>query len=339
MDSARNVAFRMLQSGFFGQLRNVLPGAGLSEEEKIGVGVFFVMISRFRPHPLRLALQEKAEGGVKYVVRKVSQLFEVGTTCNVFSQGGWSRFAADPTHKIAYVPDWSDSHDRGMRVRIDGNRLVRLLRFERDGRVVEEPQQVEGPFVCISSERLREMSSPGRWLTINMPAPPWKAPIGVSPLDDKTFATWVEVQRLLEKRAKLQIVLPDWADVFIHHANQNEYARWCLPAFIEAWKTMSLLRSFQEPDRREKAVRRTCYIANFEDLAETGALLRGVFREGRYFPSVKKIFAEVFPNGREFSVVDPLTGKGRKYSPLRQAPVKYKSLLEEAEWWHEKQPK
>jgi hypothetical protein len=90
---------------------------------------------------------------------------------------------------------------------------------------------------------------------------------------------------------------------------------------------MSLLRSFREPDRWEKAVRRQMYVANFEDLAETGLLLRGVFREGQAFPSVQKIFAEVFPRNKTFYAINPLTGRGKNFSPIRQREMRYQSVL------------
>ncbi len=328
MGSAGNVAFRMLASwDFFGHVRSVLPGVGLSEEEKVGVGIFFVMISRFRPLPLRLAIQEKTEGGTNYVLKHLSQLLEPGTICNLYSPAGWARFVESPAHKVAYVRDWSGSKDGSLRAQIDDNRLTRFLRSNKDGRVVEEPQSVEESFVCISSQRPRATLSPGRWLTLTMPPPPWKVSQPV-PLDAKGISTWVEVQRHFEKRARTDVVLPDWADVFIHQACRKDYSRWCLPAFLEAWKTMSLLRSFREPERWEKATRRSVYVANFEDLAETGLLLRGAFREGQAFPSVQKIFADVFPENKYFSAVNPLTGKAKDFSPLRQKSTRYKSLLD-----------
>jgi hypothetical protein len=322
-------ALGILRSGdFFAALRGTLSRAGLAKEEKVGVGVLFVMVSRLRANPLRLAISEKTEGGAKYVVRKVARLLWPGTTVNVFSEDGWSRFSADPEHKVAYVPDWSDRLDDGMQIVAAGNRIARISKRQQDGRIVETPDTVEAKFVCISRQ-LPFGFHRQRWLTMQLPDPPSSVPKGILPLDDDEVAVWREVQRLLQEQATLPIVLPDWASIVIEQACQKDNLAFLhLSAFLQAWQTMTLIRSFREEDDWEQGKRREMLKANFEDLAATSMLLRGVFREGHWFPSVKQVFSEIFRAGKELGVINPLTGRGVRYTRQDHEPVSWENVLE-----------
>jgi len=317
MNATTKAALAMLRSfDFFAHLRGALTRAGLPGEEKFGLGVFFVLISRFRPHPLRLVLQETTEGSAKYLIRRVASLLQPGTICGVSSEPSWSRFAADPTHKVAYVQHWWDGSREGMRLENNGNGLTRILQSEHDGRIVETPHTVEAPFACISPRgpmgRLGEREDMLRWMTIKLPAPPISVSSVITPLDDDEISVWLEIQRLVQDRAKVPILLPEWGDLVIEMACQDERSARHLPAFVESWKTMSLLRSFREDDSCE----RETLLADFENLAVTSLLLRGVFREGHWFPSPAKVLNQVFPAGKECGVINPLTGKGERYTTL-----------------------
>jgi hypothetical protein len=333
MNTTTKSALEMLRSlspDFFTHLRGASARAGLPGEEKFGVGAFFVLMSRVRPHPLRLVIQETTEGGARYLLRSVAKLLETGSIRDVFSETGWSRFAADPTHKVAYVPQWSDWSREGTRIGISGDRLTRTLQREHDRRIVETPHTVDAPFVCASPQppvgRFGEPEGMQRWLSIKLPAPPSRVADAVTPLDEAEVSVWAEVQRLVQERTKLPILLPDWEDVVVDQACQDERAARHLPAFLEAWKTMSLLRAFRADDGCEKETLQ----ADFEDLAVTSLLLRGVFREGHWFPSPAKVFAEVFPVGEEKAVINPLTGKGVRYTRRDDHPVKWGSLVSDA---------
>ena len=330
MDPTTKAALAMLRSqspDFFALLRGALTRTGLPGEEKFGVGVFFALMSRFRPNPLRLVIQESTEGSAKYLLRAVSKLLETGTVRDVFSEGGWSQFAPYPARKVAYVPQWSDSSRQGTRLEISGNRLTRTLQREHDHRIVETPHTAEAPFVCVSPQhpvgRFGEPEGMQRWLTIKLPAPRSSVSAAIAPLDEDEISVWVEVQRLVQERANVPILLPDWADVMITQACQDERAARHLPAFLASWKTVTLLRSFRGDDDHVGDMIR----ADFEDLAVTSLLLRGVFREGRWFPSPAKIFGEVFPGGEERGVINPLTGKGVPYTRRDNQPVQWSSLL------------
>jgi hypothetical protein len=317
IDPTTKAALAMLRSqspDFFALLRGALTRTGLPGEEKFGVGVFFALMSRFRPNPLRLVIQESTEGSAKYLLRAVSKLLETGTVRDVFSEGGWSQFAPYPARKVAYVPQWSDSSRQGTRLEISGNRLTRTLQREHDHRIVETPHTAEAPFVCVSPQHpvghFGEPESLQRWLTIKLPAPRSSVSNTTTPLDDGETSVWLELQRLVQERAHVPTLLPDWGDVVVEQACHDERAARHLPAFLAGWKTMALLRSFRGDDDQGRDIIQ----AEFEDLAATSLLLRGVFREGHWFPSPAKVFGEVFPAGKESGVISPLSGKGVRYT-------------------------
>jgi hypothetical protein len=330
MNTARAAALAMLRSpspDFFGQLRGALARTGLTGEEKFGVGVFFAVLTRFRPRPLRLAIHESTEGGAKYLLRAVSKLLEPGTVHDVFAESGWSRFAADPAHTVAYVPRWSERSRAGARLEIEGNRLSHIYLRERAGRIVETPHTVEAPFVCVASQYPEvHFGDPGglqRWLTMKLPAPPSHSANATTPLDDDEISVWLDGQRLMQERAKVPILLPEWGDLVIEMACQDERSARHQPAFLEAWKTMSLLSLFRGDDGCERETLQ----ASFEDLAATSLLLRGVFREGHWFPSPAKVFGAVFAVGEERALINPLSGKAVRYTRRDDQPVQWRSLL------------
>jgi len=191
----KKAALEMLRSqDFFAQLRGTLARLGLAGEEKFGMIVYFVMISRFRPNPLRVALLETTDGGAEYVVRCVSRLFEPGTICGVCPEHRWLRFAGNPNHRVAYVRHWSDGLREGIRFEIDGNKLSRVSRRERDGRILAIPDTVDGSFACIAEKYPWESFDRSRWLTVELPTPPISVRTELKVLSDDEVATWKEAQ-------------------------------------------------------------------------------------------------------------------------------------------------
>jgi|SRR5580658_474101 hypothetical protein len=318
---------RSLSPDFFAHLRGALTRTGLPGDEKFGVGVFFALMSRFRPHPLRLVIQETTAGGAKYLVRRLAPFLQPGTICGVSSDRGWSSFAADPAYRLAYVSEWFDSSRDNTRIEISEDRLTCILQREHDGRIVETPHPVEAPFVCISPQypvgRFGEPEGLQWWFTIKLPAPPSSVSNTYTPVDDEETSVWLEVQRLVQERANVPILLPDWGDVVVEQACQDERAALHLPAFLTGWKTMTLLRSFRGDDDHD----RDMIQADFEDLAAASLLVRGVFREGHWCPSPAKVFGEAFTAGKECRVINPLTGKGVRYTRSDDQPVQWRSLL------------
>jgi len=317
MTAERTSASKMLSShDWFSYLRATMSRTGLAKEEKYGIAVFFAACSRFRPNPLRLFIREKTKGAANYLMTRVAKFMppqSVIAVCAKQNQS-WSRFVASPERKLIYVPDWTELSGNAGQVRIEvhGNQLSRVTPVTQEERVVEDTEQVEARFACVSAHHLCDWQDRARWLSIYLRKPPASNVNGNSEPNSADFSIWHEVQDLLAERAELPILIPDWAELFVEQACENEMSCKRLPAFLQAWKTMCLIRSFQ-PDHSEE-VRRGVLTANFSDLAMTALLVKSVFWEARWFPSPGKIFKQAFRAGQSWRVVHPLTGKGIKYS-------------------------
>jgi hypothetical protein len=303
-------ASELLASGMlFEHLRADLAQVGLLGEEAAAVAVFFISLSRFRSTPLRVALEEQTSGGMKYVVKAICQLVAPGTLCLAYSEAAWQRFKQLPDHKIVMVSSWSAL---GWSAQCNGNVFTRSTASIQGDRIVMDGRDsVRGSFVCVSSTVDYSDQTRGRWLRLKLPEPKTQS-LPSAGLDDQSRAVWLEIQELVRQRASVDILLPDWADSFLAYAARKEFAFLNVPAFLEAWKTMALLRSFQFDTRWQRAEKSGFYVADFGDLAHAGSIMRA-FKERATFPSLQPIFEAVFPDGTELNVVSPLTGKGRKY--------------------------
>ena len=335
MKHATTPVFDMLHSlDFFTDLRTALAGVGLGGEEKFGVGVYFAAASRFFQNPLRLCVQEQTDGGANYVVRRVAKLLQPGSFVELPSDSieAWRGFREKPAHKVLYLPDGDGAwgKENSTRFEITQNQISRVVPVRREGRVVEEREDIETAFACISTEHRDWMRDTSRWLTMLLEKPPQQTgqkansffshPIS---LDEEQIVQWHRLQDLIQERAQLGIVLPDWADVVIEETCKDERASRHLSAYLQAWKTMCLFRSLRLSEK--EITRRGGLTADFTDLAMAGSLVRKLFREKQWFPSTKTIFNKVTAEGEDAAFLHPITGKGircrHRSKPVRWAPL------------------
>jgi hypothetical protein len=314
----------MLRSDdFFAHLRTAIRGVDLEREEHFGIGVYFIASSRILANPLRLAIYEKTEGNANYIVRRVAKLLPPETFVEISSGMGqsWGSFKDHPEHRAAYLPegDGPGNDDNPVRFEVAENQLSRVASARRDGRVVEENQNVDGAFACISAQHRFAMSYNPRWLTMILDKPPLPAnPKSILmlgdmiPLTKKEIAQWHEVQRLAAKRVQQGIVLPEWTDLVVEQICNDERRARHLPAFLQAWRTMCALRSLRSSEK--EILPGNELRASFEDFAATSLLLRKVFREGCWFPSTRNIFEKVQPANQATGLIHPVTGRGIRYT-------------------------
>jgi hypothetical protein len=319
---------------FFTDLRTALQGAGLPGEETFGEGVLFVGATRFFPNPLRLCIQEQTDGGANFVVRRAAKLLQPDSLVELRpdSVGAWDGFTKKPAHKLVFLPDgdgaWRKENSR--RFEIAQNQISRVVPVKREERVVEKREDVEAAFACISTDHRDWMRDSSRWLTMLLDKPPqqtgqkaksfWHA----GPLSEEQTVQWHHLQDLIEERAKLGILLPEWAELVVEETCKNERAARHLSAYLVAWKTMCLFRTLRW-DEKEIA-RRGGLHADFTDFAMAGSFVRKLFREGQWFPSRKNIFNKVTTEGEHTEFLHPITGKAVQFSHPSK-PVRWPSLL------------
>jgi hypothetical protein len=321
---------------FFTHLRTAMRGVGLAGEESFGVGVYFVAASRFFQNPLRLCVQQQTDGGANYVVRRVARLLKPKSFVELApdSVEAWHGFTKKPAHKVVYIPDGDGAWgmENATRFEIAQNQISRVVPVKRDGRVVEERDDIEAAFACISTDHRDWRRDSSRWLTMLLDKPPQETGkkgnsffSHANPLDDEQTKQWHRLQDLIEERAQRGILLPDWADVIVEETCKDERAARHLPAFLQAWKTMCLLRSLR---LKEKEIsQRGGLLVDFTDFAATGSLVRKLFREGHWYPPIRNIFNKVSPAGDDAGYIHPVTGKGICLKH-RTEPVRWRSVLE-----------
>jgi hypothetical protein len=318
-------ALGMLRSpNFFSLLREALRNTGLAGREVwMGVGVYFIAVSRFQPYPFRNQIQETTEGTAPHIVRKAATLLPPGDliTIRPTSEKKWTQLAESPNGKLVFIPELTMDTENGLaRLEVTGDRIIRAMPVALEKRILDDFQEIEGRFACVSGDRQEWSARPSRWLTMRQAKRQEVVP-GVTAEFD--LEPWHEVQSLLRQRARLPILLPEWEQLVVEEiCERSDKAMRHIPTLLQMWRTMCLIQSFQSPEN-DKA---TSLQATFEDLAVATLLARKIFREACWFPSCKKLFARL-PKQDETRVLHPLTGKAvvyvrnKKVAPVQQATL------------------
>jgi len=301
-----------------------------AQEEKLALGVYFVAISGLQPFPLRLQVQERTEGTTNYLVRKGSKFLppDITITISPIRDENWTKFAKEPDRKVVFIPEWAvERNGETARLDIKSNQIRRISSERSEGRVVEHWDEVQGAFSCITVDRPFELAQQSRWLTMRQKEEQRKAStIKLPPLSDHELEQWRTVHRLLKKRARVPIFLPEWTQIPIElMCDRDIRAARHVPAYLQTWQTMCLIRSFQTPGADKSEVLH----AKFEDLASATLLAKKIFREAGWFPSLQKVFDRIGGDGNRTTLIHPISGKPVVYErSQKQPPISYESLLD-----------
>lgn len=326
--STRRAALEILREGnLFKFLRELLLATGPTREVKLGMGIFLVLASRFRPNPLRLLIEQTTKGSATHLLQRVTDLLPDGSVAG-FSGNmarAWNSFENDPTKRIFYIPPPLEVNKLIQpKIEVQSNRLMRVDSAEVDGQVTEKCRNIERPFVCISTEPIGAWKAQSRWLTMRIDAPLTNENHNSKRPHPLGLKVWHAVQDQIQERMQLPIQMPSWEELVIERMCADEFASHSAAAILVSWKTMCALRSFGPQDGREppKMLR-----PDFADYAATAMVLRAAFNEGRSMPSAGSIFNHVSPKGSRCSVANPIAGGGKRYThPLD--PVQYEPLFE-----------
>jgi hypothetical protein len=322
---ANAAALKILSaSDLFSHLRGALLGLGLAGWEiPLGLGVHFAAVSRFQPYPLRVQIQQQTEGTAEYILRSITPLFPPRDVIIIdpAEEKAWEQFAQSPNDKVVYIPQLDMRTDAGtIHFDVQGDRIVREIPERKNGRIVNQTQEVKGRFVCISTDRPDWQLRRSRWLTM---AQQERQAAPASGMGLPNFEEWREVDRLLREGAKRRIWLPDWAQIVVEQMfERDDKALRHVPALMQMWRTMCLIRSFQ----RAATGTGKSPVASFEDLAAAILLAKKVFREGHWFPSAKQIFEALPTRSGRTGVISPVTGKAIRYERQRE-PTRWQSVL------------
>ena len=150
-----------------------------------------------------------------------------------------------------------------------------------------------------------------------------------NPLSKQEKRVWRAVHRLLEKESGREICLPTWFSKVADGVFKGDLrVRRYYPAFVEACKTIALIRSFQRPDGHAQANRLT---VDFIDYALATLILEDIYVESLHrdegpAADTRQIVARIYASkgGKPVSATDlvkelhPLS-RDRAYDMLRDA--------------------
>ncbi len=283
-------AEKLLQSPrFFNEFLSAMKKGGLVGEEQNALVLFIVVISRLLAHPLNIFVKARSSAGKNFLIKKVLRLLPkhaIAETTSV-SEKGWNYMGDRLRHRVVYVPERNDAvgNVQPLRLLISEDKLIRRVTKNVGGKHVTKKYVARGPVASISTttKRQLEIDDETRHISISVDESPeqtrriakaqtWTA----AGLSVEELRTWRTVQRILERRTEAEILIPEWFDkvadrLFVADLRVRRY----YPAFLEACRTVSLIRSFQSRKLR-KQMRLT---VGFSDFAIATLIFEHVFAE------------------------------------------------------------
>lgn len=288
---ARAEALDLLQKeDFFNQVVAAVNKAGVEGEEQNVLALYIVATSRYLERPLNAIVKGQSAGGKNWVVSRVLQQFprsevrEISST----SERAWNYSEDDFHHKVVYLQERNEASGgvHPARLLISEGKLIHTI-STRCGRSFTTEQHVaRGPIAFISTTTKNQIQIDDETrhisLWVNESEEQSRRIIVRSAADQHSISRAEvrkcrQVQRLLKERAGAPISLPKWFPKVAEATNVADLrVRRYFPAFVQACKTICLLRSFQ---RDKSSASRGGLEVDFVDFALAALILESVFSE------------------------------------------------------------
>jgi hypothetical protein len=287
MSKPKNSSLQLLSSpSFFPEWLGALRKTGLVGEAQNALAIYIVATSRLLSKPLCLFVKGPSSVGKNYLTDKVlgfipSSAVQLLTSS---SNRSWNYMGQKLSHKVVYVKERNDLAGavHPARVLISEKELVHWVTEKRGRRFIQRKYVTKGPISAISTttkDRV-EVDDESRHISIwldesaEQTTRVMQAAVdelhGQEPNDSKV---WHAVQRIIEKRAAVPIELPDWFEDLVQYVrNDVLWARRYFPAFLQACRTVALIRSF---GRKAKNTRKRITV-RFSDFAVTALIFNSV---------------------------------------------------------------
>jgi hypothetical protein len=286
---AERDAKKLLRSPrFFHELLLALKKDGLVGEEQNALVLFIVVVSRLLLRPLNAFVKARSSVGKNFLINKVLRLLPMHAIAEItsISERAWNYMGTRLRHTVVYLQERNEAagNVHPLRLLISEDKIIRRVTRWKDGRLSTRKYIAYGPVASISTgtkqlkidDQTRHIS-----ISLNETADQTRKIVKAytrqsTCLSRQELRTWHMVQRLLEKRMGLEITFPEWFDrvgdwVFVKDPSVRRY----YPAFIEACRTVCLIRSFQS----RKSSGATQLTVDFADFALTALIFDRVFVE------------------------------------------------------------
>ena len=285
---AEHEAKKLLRSPqFFNELLDALEKDGLVGEKESALVVYTGASSRILPHPLNVFVKAQSSAGKNFLIKKILRLLPKDAIVDItsVSDTAWSYMGDRLAHKVVYIPERNEAvgNVHPLRLLISEEEIVRYVTGWRDGKLVTKKYVAYGPVAAISTgKRQLDIDDATRHITISLNETAEQTrriaksyTRQTTSLSEEELRTWRMVQRLLENKMGTEIDLPDWFDevtnrLFVGDLRVRRY----FPAFIEACRTVCLIRSFQKRESKESRL-----TVDFADFAMAALIFDHVFVE------------------------------------------------------------
>lgn len=286
---AKREAMKLLQSPlFFYLLLLALRKDGLVGEELNALVLFIVAVSRLLLRPLNAFVRARSSAGKNFLINKVLRLLPRHAIAEItsVSERAWNYMGTRLRHTVVYLQERNEAAGdvHPLRLLISEDKIIRRVTRWKDGKLSTKKYVAYGPVASISTgTKQLQVDDQTRHVVISLNETPEQTRKIVKSytrqtegLSRKELRAWRMVQRLLEKRRGVEITLPEWFDrvadwLFVDDLRVRRY----YPAFIEACRTVCLIRSFQS----RKSSRATRLTVEFADFAITALIFDRVFVE------------------------------------------------------------
>jgi hypothetical protein len=288
---AEKEARELLQSPrFFNEFLLAMKKAELVGEELNALVLLVVATSRLLLRPLNLFVKGRSSAGKNWLVTRFLRLMPKSAVAEITSASdkAWHYSQSDFRHRVVYVQERNEAAGtvHPIRLLISENKLIRIVPGYEHGKRVLKKHVARGPVAAISTttKNRLEIDDETRHISIWVDESSEQTYQIVksygknnASLSRKELRTWHMVHRLLEKRVGAEIIFPKWFEeipdrLFVEDLRVRRY----YPAFVEACRTVCLIRSFQ-PHR--KLTKHGRLEIDFADFAITTLIFDPVFVE------------------------------------------------------------
>lgn len=266
--TVRARALSLLQSpDFFGELRGALRMAGLVGEERNALTTYIAVSSRLLDEPMNLIIKGQSSAGKNFLARTVLDLLPKGEVKSLTSSSNraWNYLGKKLKHKVVYVEE--RNKDMGpvhpARLLMSERKLIHRVTVRTGGALETKEMVTEGPISCISTttKNRLEIDDETRNLSVWVDESEEQTKrimrrnlVGNSRLSQNEKEVWQTVQVLLAKRASVTVKFPGWFDELVDYVGAGDVrVRRYFPAFLQACRTVCLLRSFSRSQGYSKA--------------------------------------------------------------------------------------
>jgi hypothetical protein len=289
LSKAHPKALDLLRSPFFfRQFLVSVEKAGLVGEKRNALALYIIATSRFRERPINVLVKGKSASGKNYLVRTVLDNFmPMQTVHGISSMSERSlNFLREYTLKNSilyfYEIEGSKRSAHPNRLLISEGKLVHWYVESRRGMKEVREEVTGGAVACISTtaEQSLKIDDESRHLSlwVNESAEQTKRIAKAYASDNKQSLTaemksvWIEAQELLKERREVPIGLPSWFEDLVDLIPIGDVRiRRYWPAFVEACKTVALIRSYRWT--AQEIEKRGGLLVRFNDFAIASLIL------------------------------------------------------------------